>query len=66
MIHLKINRMVVADIVGECKDALGSKVAAGIENMVTDLHAKMPASHIIVMAILPKVRRPPPAWSIHP
>ncbi|KAK9907995.1 hypothetical protein WJX75_001192 [Coccomyxa subellipsoidea] len=42
------------DIVGECTNELGAKVASGIEDILTDLHSQLPATHIIIMAILPK------------
>lgn len=44
-----------ADIVGECTNELGAKVASGIEDILTELHSQLPATHIIIMAILPKV-----------
>jgi hypothetical protein len=33
----------------------GEKVAQGFESMVQHLHSKLPRTHIVIMAILPKV-----------
>ncbi len=45
-----------ADIVGECTNELGIKVAEGIKGILADLHERLPSTHLVIMALLPKVR----------
>lgn len=45
-----------ADIVGECTNELGTKVAEGIKGILSDLHKRLPSTHLVIMALLPKVR----------
>ncbi|BDA44584.1 probable platelet-activating factor acetylhydrolase IB subunit beta at C-terminar half [Coccomyxa sp. Obi] len=42
------------DIVGECTNELGTKVAEGIKGILSDLHNRLPSTHLVIMALLPK------------
>ncbi|CAL8463192.1 g2726 [Coccomyxa elongata] len=42
------------DIVGECTNELGTKVAEGIKGILADLHERLPSTHLVIMALLPK------------
>lgn len=43
-----------ADIVGECTVATGEKLVAGMEKLLVEVHQKLPLTHILVVAVLPK------------
>ena len=45
-----------ADIVGNCTASQGRQVAEGFQDIVEYLHSKLPSTHIVIMAILPKVQ----------
>lgn len=44
-----------ADIAGECTVETGQKVADQMQTLLDEFHQHLPSTHIVVMAILPKV-----------
>ena len=44
-----------ADIAGECTVETGQKVAEQMQTLLDEFHQHLPFTHIVVMAILPKV-----------
>ena len=46
-----------ADIAGDCSVETAEKVAGQMEKLLEEMHRRLPNTHIIVMAILPKVLR---------
>ena len=46
-----------ADLAGECSAQTAEKVAGQMEKLLEEMHRRLPNTHIIVMAILPKVLR---------
>ena len=52
----EMSAVTTADIVGNCTASQGRQVAEGFQDIVEYLHSKLPTTHIVIMAILPKVR----------
>lgn len=44
-----------ADLAGECTVETGQKVADQLQTLLDEFHQHLPSTHIVVMAILPKV-----------
>ena len=44
-----------ADLVGNCDEAVGKSLGAGMEGLLEELHQRLHNTEIVVMAILPKV-----------